>query len=48
MILRLVLCLTLVFPRAWSGCPFQNPFWFLDRPSVVTVMDSAGEMVADR
>ena len=33
---------------AWSGCPFQNPFFFVDRPSVVTVVDSDGEMVADR
>ena len=29
-------------------CQFQNPFYFLDRPSVVTVVDSSGQMVADR
>jgi len=31
-----------------AGCPFQNPFYFVDRPSVVTVVDSEGLMVADR
>jgi len=31
-----------------AGCPFQNPFWFLDRPTVVTVVDSQGKMVPDR
>ena len=29
-------------------CQFQNPFYFIDRPSVVTVVDSSGQMVADR
>ena len=31
-----------------SVCQFQNPFYFIDRPSVVTVVDSSGQMVADR
>lgn len=31
-----------------AGCPFQNPFWFLDRPNVVTVTDSEGKLVPDR
>jgi len=48
MVLRQFLCLSLVVHSALAGCPFQNPFWFLDRPSVVTVVDSMGEMVADR
>ena len=31
-----------------SVCQFQNPFYFVERPSVVTVVDSSGQMVADR
>eukprot|EP00092_Neocalanus_flemingeri_P020693 GFUD01022424.1.p1 GENE.GFUD01022424.1~~GFUD01022424.1.p1 ORF type:complete len:368 (-),score=96.64 GFUD01022424.1:15-1118(-) len=46
--LQSILLSSLFLPAVWSGCPFQNPFWFLDRPSVVTVVDSEGEMVADR
>ena len=39
----------LILPiTVWAGCPFQNPFFFVDRPSVLTVVDSDGEMVADR
>ena len=34
--------------RADPVCQFQNPFYFIDRPSVVTVVDSSGQMVADR
>ena len=40
--------LLLQIQNSWAGCPFQNPFFFVDRPSVVTVVDSDGEMVADR
>lgn len=31
-----------------GGCPFQNPFWFYDRPVVVNVYDEAGAMVANK
>jgi len=41
----MILC-SLVSVRA--GCPFQNPFFFVDRPSALTVVDSSGSMVADR
>ena len=48
MILRSIVVSFIFLHTAWSGCPFQNPFFFVDRPSVVTVVDSDGEMVADR
>ena len=48
MILRSIVVSFFFLGTAWSGCPFQNPFFFVDRPSVVTVVDSDGEMVADR
>jgi len=47
-IIYIFLPVSLFIPLAWSGCPFQNPFWFLDTPTVVTVVDSDGNMVADR
>ena len=43
-----LLYVVVVIPTVWGGCPFQNPFFFVDRPSVLTVVDSDGEMVADR
>ena len=46
-LLWLTLLLSLVH-RADPVCQFQNPFYFIDRPSVVTVVDSSGQMVADR
>ena len=30
---------------AEAGCPFQNPFWFVEKPDVVSVFDENGEMV---
>ncbi len=31
-----------------GGCPFQNPFWFVEKPVVVSVFDENGEMVANK
>jgi len=46
---RILSILLLLLPsQSEAGCPFQNPFWFLDRPTVVTVVDSQGKMVPDR
>ena len=43
-----LVCVVVNIQALWAGCPFQNPFFFVDRPSVLTVVDSDGEMVADR
>jgi len=48
MILRSLIPLNIFINTAWAGCPFQNPFFFIDRPSVLTVVDSDGKMVPDR
>ena len=32
----------------WGGCPFQNPFWFYEKPVVVNVYDENGDMVANK
>ena len=31
-----------------AGCPFQNPFWFVEKPAVASVFDENGEMVANK
>ena len=46
--LTLSLLLVLLAEYSEAVCQFQNPFYFLERPSVVTVVDSSGQMVADR
>ena len=46
--LTLSLLLVLLADYSQAVCQFQNPFYFIDRPSVVTVVDSSGQMVADR
>ena len=46
--LTLSLLLVLLADYSEAVCQFQNPFYFIDRPSVVTVVDSSGQMVADR
>ena len=33
---------------AEAGCPFQNPFWFVEKPDVVSVFDENGEMVPNK
>ena len=33
---------------AEAGCPFQNPFWFVEKPAVASVFDENGEMVANK
>ena len=48
MILRSLIPLYIFINTARAGCPFQNPFFFIDRPSVLTVVDSDGKMVPDR
>ena len=34
--------------RTFGGCPFQNPFWFYEKPVVVNVFDENGEMLANK
>ena len=46
--LTLFLLLVVLTEYSEAVCQFQNPFYFLERPSVVTVVDSSGQMVADR
>ena len=46
--LTLSLLLVLLAEHSEAVCQFQNPFYFIDTPSVVTVVDSTGQMVADR
>ena len=31
-----------------AGCPFQNPFWFVEKPDVVSVFDENGDMVPNK
>ena len=31
-----------------APCPFQNPFWFVDKPMVASVFDENGEMVPNK
>lgn len=33
---------------AEGGCPFQNPFWFVEKPMVVPVVNDVGEVLPDR
>lgn len=33
---------------AEAGCPFQNPFWFVEKPDVLSVYDENGEMVPNK
>ena len=35
-------------PEAEAGCPFQNPFWFVEKPIVVAVTDEMGETVPNK
>ena len=48
MLLLLVTTLLSLLELAHCVCQFQTPFYFVERPSVVTVVDSSGQMVADR
>lgn len=32
----------------WSGCPFQNPFWFVEKPMVVAITDDNNQIVPNR
>ena len=34
--------------KAQAGCPFQNPFWFVEKPVVVSVFDENGEMIPNK
>lgn len=31
-----------------GGCPFQNPFWFLEKPVVVNVYDENGDTLPNK
>ena len=48
--MRVVILVTLLSApaRVRAACPFQNPFSFLDPPSVVSVVDKDGKVAADR
>ena len=48
MIQGLVFLLIYVIKYSSAGCPFQNPFWFYDKPVVVNVYDENGDMVANK
>ena len=37
-----------LFQYVEAGCPFQNPFWFVEKPEVVSVFDENGEMVPNK
>ena len=43
--LLLLLCLV---RYCYTGCPFQNPFWFTEKPVVVNTFDESGEIVANK
>ncbi len=34
--------------HTWVGCPFQNPFWSVEKPLVVPVMDEASRPMPNR
>jgi len=40
--------LLFAFVLVEAGCPFQNPFWFVEKPDVVSVFDENGEMVPNK
>ena len=46
--LQLTVLLALCLDKVFGGCPFQNPFWFYEKPVVVNVFDENGEMVANK
>jgi hypothetical protein len=35
-------------PWADGGCPFQNPFWFVEKPVLVPVKDAAGATLPNK
>ena len=37
-----------LFTYSSGRCPFQNPFWFIDRPTADSVYDENGDMVANK
>ena len=39
--------LLILIKHSLAGCPFQNPFWFYDKPVVVNKYDESGEIVAN-
>ena len=43
-----LLFLSLFLPPIECGCPFQNPFWFVEKPLVVAVQDEQGLTVPNR
>ena len=38
----------LLHRMAHAGCPFQNPFWFVEKPIVVHVLDQHSQVVPNR
>jgi hypothetical protein len=46
-LLRSLLLLIYLVKCSLAGCPFQNPFWFYDKPVVVNKFDENGEIVAN-
>ena len=46
--LALLLVLLAKVRVSQCGCPFQNPFWFIEKPMVVDVRDEAGQVVPNK
>ena len=48
MMSRALLIFLMTFQQTFAGCPFGNPFYFVDIPKVNRVTDVGGEEVPDR
>ena len=48
MMSRSLLILTMIVQLTFAGCPFGNPFYFVDIPKVNRVTNVEGEEVPDR
>ena len=48
MMSRSLLILTMIVQLTFAGCPFGNPFYFVDIPRVNRVANVEGEEVPDR
>jgi hypothetical protein len=45
---QVIILFLLLFNYSSGRCPFQNPFWFIDRPTADSVYDENGDMVANK
>ena len=44
---RVLVSLSYLIKLSLAGCPFQNPFWFYEKPVVVNKFDEKGDIVAN-